>query len=142
MNGPTLNEFSCFQCLLGLKFTPDLKWNSYKQSIAKEARKMIDLLYCSRNYLTPPAFLYLYKSRIKHYLVRLHITDIYGLELLSSHFHTLIVQNHFCWLMQKDIFSSLQQPSYTCNATSLSLFHWQMFRRDPFFSSTSLDHYC
>lgn len=33
INGFTFNEAPCFAYLLGLEFTPDLRWNSYIQSI-------------------------------------------------------------------------------------------------------------
>lgn len=44
--------------LVALKLTSDFSGN---RSIAKDAGKMVDSLYRSRNYITPPAMLYLYK---------------------------------------------------------------------------------
>lgn len=37
MNSCTLNEVPCLEYLLKFKITPDLKWNSDIQSIAKDA---------------------------------------------------------------------------------------------------------
>merc|ERR1712215_258105 len=65
MGDSILEEAPCLERLLGLKFTPDLKWNSYIASVAKEASKMIGSLYRSREYLTPSSILYLYKSQIR-----------------------------------------------------------------------------
>lgn len=59
MNGWTLHEFLCLECLLGLKFIPDLKWNLYRRSIPNEVGKMVGFLYGFRKYLTPWDMLYL-----------------------------------------------------------------------------------
>merc|ERR1712148_109025 len=50
---------------LGLKLTPDLKWNSYILSVAMETGKMVGSFFRSKKYLTPAAILYLYKSQIR-----------------------------------------------------------------------------
>ena len=62
MENAILSEASCFDKLLGLKFTTDLKWNFYIESVAKETAKMVGSLHRSKRYLTPPAILYLYKT--------------------------------------------------------------------------------
>ena len=59
-----LEEKSSF-CLLGLSFTPKLKWGSYIISIAKAAFKKIGALLCSVEFLSPELVLYLYKSTIR-----------------------------------------------------------------------------
>ena len=65
MDNANLSEASCFDKLLGLKFTPNLKWNSYIEPVAKETAKMVGYLHLSKKYLTPPAIFYLYKSQIQ-----------------------------------------------------------------------------
>ena len=40
MDNSTLEEAPCLERLLGLKLTPDLRWNSYILSVAKEASKV------------------------------------------------------------------------------------------------------
>lgn len=96
MNASTLSEVS-YCDILGLKFTPDLEWDSYIQSIGKHAGKMVG--YYSRKYPTTFAMLYLYKSQIslppppkkKHevlllYLHRngssLHIPTLIGFKII------------------------------------------------------------
>ena len=51
----TLNEAPCLDRLLGLKFTPDLKWNSYILSVAKETGIMVVPFFLTRNFHTPAA---------------------------------------------------------------------------------------
>lgn len=41
MSGLAVNEARCLGCLLALKFPSDLKWDTYKQSIAKEIGKWL-----------------------------------------------------------------------------------------------------
>ena len=53
MDSTVLNEAPCLEKLLGLKLTPDLKWNDYITSIAKEAAKMVGNLCRLRTFLTP-----------------------------------------------------------------------------------------
>lgn len=45
--------------LFDLNFTPDLKWDSYIQSLAKDVIKMVGTLCRYRNYLIPPTMFYL-----------------------------------------------------------------------------------
>ena len=63
MDSTAFNEAPCLEKLLGLKLTPDLKWNDYITSIAKEAAKMVGNLYRLMKVLTP-SIAYLYKSQI------------------------------------------------------------------------------
>lgn len=94
MNSRILNEASCLEYLLGFKFIPDFKENSYfdcercgenllllqkvldsfcqAKIISKSQIRLkmqyfwyIDALYRSRKYLTPSKMFYLYKSRIR-----------------------------------------------------------------------------
>ena len=44
MDGTYLHESSCLNKLLRLKFTPDLKWNSYIDSVAKDAARKVGSL--------------------------------------------------------------------------------------------------
>ena len=60
-----LDESPSLDKLLGLKFTPDLKWNSYIASVARDTARMVGSLYRSKKFLTPRAILYLYKSQIR-----------------------------------------------------------------------------
>ena len=53
MDGMYLNESTCLNKLLCLMFTPDLKWNAYIDSVAKDAAKMVGSLYRSMRLLTP-----------------------------------------------------------------------------------------
>lgn len=50
--------------LFELKLDPDLKKNSYIQSISKYGGKIVDSFHSSSKYLTPSAILYLYKDHI------------------------------------------------------------------------------
>ena len=65
MDGTYLHEPSCLNKLLCLKFTPELKWNSSIDSVAKYAARMVGALYRSMRLLTPESLLYLYKSQIR-----------------------------------------------------------------------------
>lgn len=47
MDGSSLKEAPSHECLLGLKLSLDLKWNSSLQSFAKDAGKMVGSLYRS-----------------------------------------------------------------------------------------------
>ena len=56
MENYCLSVADCLDKLLGLKFTPDVKRNSYIESVAKEiAKKCLDSLHRSKRYLAPPA---------------------------------------------------------------------------------------
>ena len=63
MDSSFLEEAPCLERLLGLKLTPDLKWNSYIQSVAMETGRMVGSFFRSKKYLTLSAILYLYKTR-------------------------------------------------------------------------------
>ena len=52
MDGMVLEESSCLDKLLALKFTPDLKWDSYIDSVARDAAKMVESLFRSKKFLT------------------------------------------------------------------------------------------
>ena len=64
MDNKQLDESNMLDMLLGLKITPNLKWDIYIQSIADDAARMVGSFYRSRKFLTPGANLYLYKSQI------------------------------------------------------------------------------
>lgn len=57
MNSWTVNDAIGFGRLLGFNFPLDLNWNSYTQSIAKNAWKFVYSLYNSRKQLTSPSML-------------------------------------------------------------------------------------
>ena len=65
MDETTLQEANCIERHLSLKFTPDLKWNSYILSVAKDVGKMVGSFFRTRKFLTPAAVHYLYKSLIR-----------------------------------------------------------------------------
>ena len=65
MDGAVLEESPSLDQLLGLKFTPDLKWDYYISSVAKGTARMAGSFYRSRKFLTSKALLYLYKSQIR-----------------------------------------------------------------------------
>ena len=65
MNGVELAESNSHNRLLGLTLTSDLKWDTYIRKIAKNASRMIESLYRSKQYLSPSSILYLYKSQIR-----------------------------------------------------------------------------
>lgn len=48
-----------------VKFTPDLKWNSYIQSITKDAEKMFSTFYYSKKYLALSVIFYKNQTRLK-----------------------------------------------------------------------------
>lgn len=62
MNAGSLSKAPCFERLLGLMFTPDVKWDLCDQLL--DAGKMVGSPYRSRKYLTP-AMYYFYKSQIR-----------------------------------------------------------------------------
>lgn len=59
MNDSTLKEALCFEHLLGLKFIPDLKLNSYIYC-QRYWEKIVGWFYCPRKHLAPSAMFYLY----------------------------------------------------------------------------------
>lgn len=65
MNECSLREAPCVEQLLGLKQNPDHEWNSYIQTLVKDTGKIIDSLWHSSKYLSPPDILYVYKSPIR-----------------------------------------------------------------------------
>lgn len=70
MNGCSLKEGPCIKCLLGLKLTTELKWNSY---IAKNARKMVYCLYHYSKGLNPSMlwfFDWIIRKKIMYFTTR------------------------------------------------------------------------
>ena len=119
MNGSPLKEASCFDRLLGLKFTPDLRWNTYIRSVAKATGKMVGSFYRSKKYLTPPAILYLYKSQIRPKMeYRCHL---WGGAAQSTLTCLDRVQNRLRNLVGDELFSSLEPLSHRRDVASLSL---------------------
>ena len=121
MNGTPLTEAPCFDKLLGLKFTPDLRWNCYIRSVAKSAGKMVGSFYRSRKYLTPDAILYLFKSQIRPTME--YCCHIWGGAAQSSLSCLDRVQNRLRNLVGDDLFSSLQPLSQRRDVASLSLLY-------------------
>ena len=121
MDGVDLDESSCLDKLLGLKFSSDLKWNAYIASIAKDAARMVGSFYRSRKYLTPSALLYLYKSQIRlkmEYCCHLWAgCSQHALSSLDK------IQNRMRGLVGDELFASLQPLSHRRNVASLSLFY-------------------
>ena len=121
MDNSVLEEAPCFERFLGLKLTPDLKWNSYILSVAKEAGKMVGSFFRTRKYLTPAAILYLYKSQIRPRMEYCcHIWSGASKTSLSS---LDKVQRRLRRLIGDDLFSTLQPLSHRRNVASLSLFY-------------------
>ena len=121
MENASLSEATCFDKLLGLKFTPDLKWNSYIESVAKEAAKMVGSLHQSKRYLTPPAILYLYKSQIcprmeycYHIWEGSAKTPLNPLDAVQKPLHSLVGD---------ELFDTVQPLSHRRDVASLSLFY-------------------
>ena len=121
MDGTDLEESPCLDKLLGLKFTPDLKWDAYIACVAKETARMVGSFYRSRKFLTPKAILYLYKSQIRPKME--YCCHIWA----SSSQHALSaldrVQNRMRGLLGDGLFSSLQPLSHRRNVASLALFY-------------------
>ena len=120
MDGTYLNESTCLNKLLGLKFTPDLKWNAYIDSVAKDAARMVGSLYRSMRLLTPESLLYLYKSQIRPRME-------YCSHIWAGSSRTIIstlnrVQRRMRGLVSETLFASLQSLSHRRNVASLSLF--------------------
>ena len=121
MNGCLLGEAQCFDKLLGLTITPDLKWNTYIKSIAKAAGKMVVSFYRSSRYLTADAILYLYKSQVRPRMEYCcHIWAGAARKTLSCLDR---VQNRLRSLVGDALFSSLQPLSHRRDVASLSLLY-------------------
>ena len=121
MDNSTLEDAPCLERLLGLKFTLDLRWNSYILSVAKEASKMVGSFFRSKRYLTPPAILYLYKSQIRPRMEYCcHIWAGASQQALSCLDR---VQRRLRYLVGDSLFSSLQPLSHRRNVASLSLLY-------------------
>ena len=121
MDGSRLGEAPCFDKLLGLTFTPDLKWNTYIKSVAKVAGKMVGSLYRSRRYLTADAILYLYKSQVRPKME--YCCHIWAGAAKNSLSCLDRVQNRLRNLVGDALFSSLQPLSHRRDVASLSLFY-------------------
>ena len=121
MGDTPLPEAPCLDRLLGMMFTPDLRWNTYIQSVAKSAGKMVGSFYRSRKYLTPEAIIYLYKSQIRHMIE--YCCHIWGGAALSSLSCLDRVQNRLRNLVGDDLFNSLQSLSHRRDVASLSLLY-------------------
>lgn len=76
------NTDACFECLLSLKFTPDLKWNSDMPSILIDAGEIVGLLYRPRNYLVSSEMLIFTRARLDQ---QRSISVIYGKEMTNHH---------------------------------------------------------
>ena len=121
MEGSNLVEAPCLEKLLGLKLTPDLKWNAYILAVAADTGKMVGSFYRSRKYLTPPALLYLYKSQIRPKMEYCcHIWAGAAKTTLSSLDR---VQRRMRWLVGEDLYGKLQPLSLRRDVASLALFY-------------------
>ena len=121
MEGSNLVEAPCLEKLLGLKLTPDLKWNAYILAVAADTGKMVGSFYRSRKYLTPSALLYLYKSQIRPRMEYCcHIWAGAAKTTLSSLDR---VQRRLRWLVGDDLYGKLQPLSLRRDVASLALFY-------------------
>ena len=121
MDSSFLEEAPCLERLLGLKLTPDLKWNSYILSVAMETGKMVGSFFRSKKYLTPAAILYLYKSQIRPKME--YCCHIWSGASKSSLSSLDKVQRRLRRLVGDNLFSTLQPLSHRRNVASLSLFY-------------------
>ena len=121
MGGTPLAEAPDLDKLLGLKFIPDLRWNTYIRSSAKSAGKMVGSFYRSRKYLTPEAMLYLYKSQIRPQME--YCCHIWGGAAQTSLSCLDRVQNRLRNLVGDDLFSTLPPLSLRRDVASLSLLY-------------------
>ena len=121
MDNSALDEAPCLDKLLGLKLTPDLKWNSYILSVAKETGKMVGSFFTSKKFLTPEAILYLYKSQIRPKME--YCCHIWAGASKSSLSSLDRVQHRLKCLVGINLFSTLQPLSHRRNIASLSLFY-------------------
>ena len=121
MSETTLSEALCLDRLLGLKITPDLKWNEYIREVAKVAGKMVGSLFRSRKYLTPASMLYLYKSQIRPLME--YCCHIWGGAAQTSLSCLDRVQRRLRYLVGDELFSTLPPLSHRRDVASLSLFY-------------------
>ena len=121
MSETTLSESSCFDRLLGLKITPDLKWNEYIREVAKVAGKMVGSLLRSRKYLSPESILYLYKSQIRPKME--YCCHIWGGAAKTSLSCLDRVQRRLRYLVGDELFSNIPPLVQRRDVASLSLFY-------------------
>ena len=121
MDGVDLQESSCQDKLLGLKFASDFKCNAYVACVAKEAARMVGSFYRSRKYLTPNALFYLYKSQIRLRMEYCcHLWAGCSQHVLSSLDR---IQSRMRGLVGDELFASLPPLSHRRNVARLSLFY-------------------
>ena len=121
MSDTILSESPCFDRLLGLKITPDLKWNDYIGEVAKTAGMMVGSLSRSRKYLSPASILYLYKSQIRPKME--YCCHIWGGAVQTSLSCLDRVQRRLRYLVGDELFSTLPPLSHRRDVSSLSLFY-------------------
>ena len=121
MDGVALEEQMSLDRLLGVKFTPDLKWNLYLEEVGKDVSKMIGSFYRSKKYLSPESLLYLYKSQVRPKMEYCcHIwsgAPQRSLSILDR------LQRRMKGLVGDVLFSTLQPLSHRRDVASLSLFY-------------------
>ena len=121
MGESELKDSSCLDKLLGLKLTPDLRWDAYIKCVARDAARMVGSFYRSKKFLTPSALLYLYKSQIRPRMEYCcHLWDGSSQHSLSSLDR---IQNRMHGLVGDELFASLQTLSHRRNVASLALFY-------------------
>ena len=121
MDNSVLTDAPFFDKLLGLKITPDLKWDSYLDNVKKEVAKMVGSLSRSRKFLTPPAILYLYKSQIRPRME--YCSHIWAGSSKQSLSGLDRIQERLRGLVGEELFSTLSPLSHRRNVASLSLFY-------------------
>lgn len=133
VNGFNLKKVPCLEHQLVIKFSPDHKWNSYMQSVAKDTGKIVGSFYHSRKYLTPP-IIPLTRIRFDQNWI---MSDIPVLLLPSSHLPVIAEFKRFYAFL----FSALQSFFNRWHVATLSLFPCELFKHVTFISSTNSDLY-
>ena len=121
MDGSVLAEAPNFDKLLGLKFTSNLKWNSYLETVGSCAAKMVGSLSRSRKFLTSSAILYLYKSQIRPTME--YCSHIWAGSSNNALTGLDVVQKSLRGLVGEELYSTLPPLSLRRNVASLSLFY-------------------
>lgn len=120
-DGHTPIESQCYVWLLGLNFTPTLKYNSYIHVIAIDVTRMVGSLNHSRKYINPAVRLYLYKHQIRlrrEYCYHICVsTTLFWLSSLDR------INKQLCNFLGNEFIFTLWLLSQRQNVSSFSLFY-------------------
>lgn len=105
--------------LLGLKFSPDVKWGSYIGFIAKDVEKMVDPL--SRKYLTTPVILKFYTNQTKLKMDYCFHSWAGAVQSFLSSLDSVQKRLRLRGLVGDDLFPTLHPLPNRRNAVSLSI---------------------